>query len=258
MSHLPRSPWLALAAMALAATVHADPVDWSAFNKSFEISFPGYTSTETLTDFPVLVRLSATRNAFDYSKCKLQNGGDLRFSDAEGNLLASEVDTWNPSGESLVWVKVPLLNTATTITAYYGCANPAEVNPKSVWSNGYVGVWHLGENGLTFPDSTINGLDFSCSQNHASYVGRGVENGAVGKSVEFGVDESTAGCLLAEDSDLLDGFQTVTFELWTYQTTHASGRNITLFKKKGSENTAFRFYQNNNDPRTLVGFFLDG
>ena len=254
-----RAIFASLCAAGLPLPLFADSVQINPddYKYSFTIKFPGYSGSTALTDFPVLIRLSAQRNAFDYSKCK----GDLRFTDSDGNLLSIEVDTWDATGESLVWVKVPSLDSSTVINAYYGYqgdGNPPAVTASDVWSNGYVGVWHLGENGLDFPDSTINGLDFSCSQNHADYVGRGIENGAVGKSVEFGVGESSAGCLLAEDSDLLDGFQTVTFEFWTYQTTHAPGRNITLFKKQGSENTAYRFYENNNDPRTIVGLFLDG
>jgi hypothetical protein len=251
----------AICVATFALPIFADPVQINSddYKYSFTIKFPGYSGSTPLTDFPVLIRLSTARNAFDYAKCP--NGGNLRFADANGNLLAHEIDTWNESGESLVWVKVPSLDSSTVITAYYGytgSGNPPAVTASDVWSNGYVGVWHLGETGLDFPDSTVNGLDFACQQNHADYVGRGIENGAVGKSVEFGVNGSTAGCLLADDSDLLDGFQAVTFEYWTYQTTHAPDRNITLFKKQGSENTAYRFYENNNDPRTIVGFFLDG
>lgn len=81
-------------ALLLAPCALLADVDWTTYAKSFDITVPGYKGATTLTDFPVLVRLSAARNKFDYSKCAV-NGYDLRFSDAEGNLLSHEIDTWN-------------------------------------------------------------------------------------------------------------------------------------------------------------------
>ena len=61
----------------------------------------------SLADFPVLVRLSTAIDGFSYSDFQQQDGVDLAFLDARGNVLAHEIDTWNTDGESLVWVKVP-------------------------------------------------------------------------------------------------------------------------------------------------------
>lgn len=62
-----------------------------------------------LTDFPALVRLSASIDGFNYADFTDQTDGtDLAFVDADGNLLPHEIDTWNTFGESLVWVKVRL------------------------------------------------------------------------------------------------------------------------------------------------------
>ncbi len=215
-----------LAATAFAAAVHADPVDWSAYKKSFDITFPGYTSSATLTDFPVLIRLSAERNAFDYAKCP--NGENLRFSDAAGNLLSSEIDTWNPDGESFVWVKVPSLNASTKITAHYGNAFPDAMNPKDVWSNGYVGVWHLGESARPLRNSTATtDIDFTHSHDYDADSGRFDEciafatNGAVGAAVGFGTNfgndstKDNRGGLLAFDPDgKLSGFDAISIEIW--------------------------------------------
>ncbi len=209
-------------------TASADPVDWSQYEYSFTITFPGYTGSATLTDFPVLIRISAERNAFRYVKCKVRNGGDLRFSDESGNLLASEVDTWIPGGESLIWVKVPSLNASTTIKAYYGCSSPAEVNPKDVWSNGYVGVWHLNENARPLLNSTsTTGIDFTHSHDYETEPGRYDEciafatNGAVGAAVGFGTNfgndstKDNRGGLLAYDPDgKLSGFDAISIEIW--------------------------------------------
>ena len=171
-----------LAALALAApcALLADPVDWTAYEKSFNVTFSGYSGLSTLVDFPVLIRLSKALNDFDYAKCQLAGGGDLRFSDAAGNLLDSEVDTWNINGESLVWVKVPQLTRETTITAYYGCSDPAVVKPANVWSAGYVGVWHLKESGVPMAESSGVSTPFStASGSGIVYQAAGAVGGAV-------------------------------------------------------------------------------
>ena len=65
-----------------------------------------YTGAE-LENFPVLVRLSPqTVDGFHYGTCKA-DGSDVEFADENGDPLPYQLDTWNPSGESLFWVKLP-------------------------------------------------------------------------------------------------------------------------------------------------------
>ena len=243
MSHLPRSSWLVLAAVALAGTASADPVDWTQYARSFEITFPGYTGSESLTDFPVLVRLSAARNDFQYSKCKLQDGGDLRFSDAEGNLIPHEIDTWDPNGESLVWVKVPSLNASTKITAYYSCSTPVAVTPSDVWSNGYAGVWHLDEGDRNQLDSTANGKTLNGHATYSAHMAFGSE-GAVGHAVELATTEDShgGGFEVSDSSSLYSGTKTLTVEIWARHREIAGDKYIFRLKNSKSENSfAARF-----------------
>ena len=97
----------------------------NAWSRGARIAFPGYTQAETLTNFPVLVALDATQvPGFSYSQFAFSNGADLRFTDATGTTeLNYEIDTWNPSGTSYVWVQVPSFSPTTTICAFWG--NPA-------------------------------------------------------------------------------------------------------------------------------------
>ena len=183
------------------------------FAKEVDVSFAGYSGGSSLANFPVLVRLSENIPGFSYADFQIANGGDLRFFDAAGWLLSHEIDTWNPNGVSTVWVKVPTLNASTAITAKYGCANPPDNDPKAVWSNGYVGVWHLGEGMLPLRESSEKSNGFSSmSGSTIAFAAPGV----VGGSVDFrgGVDNS----VVAADHDALDGFSKFTIELWTYQT----------------------------------------
>ena len=208
------------AALLLAPCALLADIDWAAYAKSFDITFPGYKGATTLTDFPVLVRLSAARNKFDYSKCAV-NGYDLRFSDAEGNLLSHEIDTWNNGGESLVWVKVPVFNADTVITAHYGLTSgqPPAVTASDVWSAGYVGVWHLGDSGnQTQADSTANHLDFLCHNKDVGNVDLSA-SGTVGGAVGFNKGPSRRGGLYQTDTDgKLSGFSEFTIEGWIYPT----------------------------------------
>ena len=98
---------VALLVPALCAT--AAVLDTTAFVYHATFTVSGYAGTEALTNFPVLVRLAADSPAgFDYADCAA-GGADLRFADADGNLIPHEIDTWNTDGVSLIWVSVPVV-----------------------------------------------------------------------------------------------------------------------------------------------------
>ena len=205
-----------------ATCISAEGNDWSKYSHKFTVSFEGYAGETTLTDFPVLVKVSTNNiSGFLYTDCLKPNGGDLRFADATGALLDSEVDTWNTNGESLVWVKVPSLNASTKITAYYGWNMACSVTPSAVWANGFVGVWHLDEDGLVQNDSTANRIDF-VSVNKPYYTTNYTfqVSGSVGSAVDFSKGKN--GCFVATDdgSGLLDGYDGMTVEAWTWQDHH--------------------------------------
>ena len=118
-------------------------------------------TSSALTDFPLRIRLDAT---FDYAKAKA-DGSDLRFVDADGvTVLTHQIESWNPGGDSYIWVKVPSVAIgADSITMYYG--NAAAAAPGSgtgVWSNGYRAVYQFGADpgaAGPVPDLAGNGLD---------------------------------------------------------------------------------------------------
>lgn len=131
-----------------------------------KITFSGYTNDETLLDFPALIRLGPDIPGFSYSQfVSPGDGADLRFTAENGRELPYQIDTWNPSGESFVWVQVPSIGSSNDyVTACWG--NPADSAPQpwttngEVWttlndSNAFVLVYHLGENGFPFADSTL-------------------------------------------------------------------------------------------------------
>lgn len=227
----------AVLSLALSSGVaHADAISASAFAAHFDVMFPGYSGAAPLTNFPVLVRLSPTLNKFDYSLCQ-EGGTDLRFADAEGNLLSHEIDTWNTTGESLVWVKVPSLSRATRLTAYYGCANPPANTPSAVWSNGFVGVWHLGgSTAAELTESSGVSTDFSTVSGTVLFA----QPGAIGGAVDF--SSGTNSRLAADDDDDLDGFDDFTVELWSNGA--ETNKIVYLLTKTASDEYAYNFNQN--------------
>jgi hypothetical protein len=119
-----------------------------AMTKSVPIRFPEYDRSETLTNFPALVVLNERLPGFSYDTFRSSSGYDLRFSDDTDTVgLNYEIESWNPSGNSYVWVQVPEFTSNCTLRASWG--NPAVTNlyasctNGAVWAEPYRGVWHL-------------------------------------------------------------------------------------------------------------------
>ena len=131
-----RNRTLCLAAALLAAlaapSARAVLVDETQFDHPVPITVSGYAGETTLTDFPILVTLATDAPAgFGHSLCAA-DGADIRFADGDGNLVPHEIESWNPSGTSYIWVKVPsLAGTATALTMYFGADDPEHPDPES-------------------------------------------------------------------------------------------------------------------------------
>ena len=170
-----------------ACLLQATPLDVSGFSKSIVITVPS-TSIEqgvSLTDFPALVRLSTAIDGFSYSDFQQQNGADLAFLDTRGNVLAHEIDTWDPEGESLVWVKIPAFSRSTRIYMVYGNSSySSSVAATDTWSD-FTGVWHMREASGTVADATGHGLTATPSGVRAEY-NIGIGGGVVGMARQNG------------------------------------------------------------------------
>jgi len=152
---------LLFVAIASVSSARADGLDTSLFAKKIHFTASGYAGASTLANFPVLVRLSDV-SGFDFADFSTP-ADELRFTDAAGNNLNYEIDTWDSSaGKALVWVSVPSLSgTTTEIRAYYGPSSTSDlpaVSSAAVWADaGYYGVWHMNETNAK--DSSANHLD---------------------------------------------------------------------------------------------------
>jgi hypothetical protein len=117
-----------------------------------QLVFNNAASSTNLNNAAVLVKLHASAvDAIHIDHSATQNAGeDLRFVDPNGTLLAYEIEQWNESGYSYVWVKVPQIDAGSTtdsIFMYYGNSNAeAAQNAAAVWNSSNVAVFHMNAN----------------------------------------------------------------------------------------------------------------
>jgi uncharacterized repeat protein (TIGR01451 family) len=134
------------------------------WTRRIKLTFTNTAQTEDLVDFPVLVTLDAGRIPYTQTQ---DAGQDIRFVDPDGTLLAHEIERWDETGTSYVWVNVPQIDggsNADYVWMYYG--NPDALDgqaPERVWASSYRMVYHLadgpGPPGMTIEDSSANGFD---------------------------------------------------------------------------------------------------
>ena len=174
------------------ATIDLNAIKPDGFAKGVVFTVEEYAKTEdraTLTNFPVLVRISTGISGFNYADSLVSEGGDIRFADANGDPLPFEKDTWRGANDvSLFWVTLPRMTNGTEFAMFYGAsqndanafANPIDTS-KTPWGD-YTGVWHLGDpgdgSGVTISDSTTNALTGATQATSSKYMSDGAIGGA--------------------------------------------------------------------------------
>ena len=160
---------LVVLSLAFAATADA-ALPWPQgveFAKGAVLTVDGYAGQSTLENFPVLVRIAERDETagtgiggFFYRDVKNAAATDLAdidigFIDMQGNGLAYEIDTWNPSGESLVWVRLPSMAAETQFVFCYGGDESGKaMNGASPWTGtDYKSVFHMTFDGANTTDS---------------------------------------------------------------------------------------------------------
>jgi len=176
----------------------------AAWRQWIGITFPGYTGEETLTNFPVLVTFNETTTPGIYDGHKGSEGSDLRFTDATGESeLAYEIESWNPTGTSYVWVRVSQLTATSGIFMRWGKSSEADAptytTDGTTWAEGFNAVWHMNQ--INAEDSTANEYDGVATGNlttNAAIIGTGV---AMDGDGDF-LNVATHGLTLTNDSTL--------------------------------------------------------
>lgn len=200
---------------------------WSARRK---ITFNTSGIGENLIDFPVRVSLSSSN--IDYSKTQ-NNGQDIRFVDGDGTLLKHEIETWNESGTSEVWVKIPQLNANSTVDyvyMYYGNSGVADAqDPTNVWESGFRGVLHMRED----PSGGAPQLQDSTSYSHdGTSVGSMVSGDQVSGKVNGALDfDATDDAVDMGSASTLDDMSQLTVSAWIYPRTLGETSNARIAQK---------------------------
>ena len=221
-----------LAATICSFTSALAAVDISVYARYAELTIAGHSGTETLTDFPVPVRLTESQSGggFHHSDCLAEGGRDLCFllrSPAGFIEVPYEVESWDSEGQSLVWLKLPRY-TADRLEFVMLWGGPVrEIDSKSVWSK-YVAVIHGGS---SISNSVGNALTaVSGAAATVPTMSAGVVGGGITKS------GSSIGVNLDNPSGVLDSDGTFTVSGWFYRNgkgVRGSNSHILCASQKG-------------------------
>jgi hypothetical protein len=181
-------------------------LDWS---YRIKITFSN-ASSEALSNFPVLVRLTSSNFTFAHAKSA---GADIRFTDSDGStLLKYEIEKWTDNTEGDIWVKVPQVDNSATdyIYIYYGNSGASDAQDiANVWNSDYVTVQHMADTTTsTITDSTSYNNDGTKIGANAPAV---TTSGKIGNAQNF--DGSNDAINIGTDSSL-DLGETFTVEAY--------------------------------------------
>ena len=223
-----------------------------------KITFDNSASAVNLTNFPVLVSLSSSN--IDYSKTQ-DSGQDIRFVDADGTtVLNYEIERWDESGTSTVWVKVPQIDSGSTtdyINMYYGNAVASDAQAvTSTWDSSNVGIWHLKESGngtaAEYKDSASSANNGQGGSGTASKAPTRV-TGKIGYAADFdGADDS----INVGSAASLDDLSVYTMEAWINFDTFGEGNYGRILNKTSSSGSSnyWTLLNDGTDVATIQGW----
>lgn len=172
----------------------------SPWTKKRKITFNN-AGINQLTNHPLVIFLLPTR--ISYSLCQ-SAGQDLRFYDADGvTELPYEIERWNSSSTSMVWVKIPQIDAnSTSDFIYMRYGNPAASageTPSAVWTSDFRNVYHManGNDSTAYANhSTANSnVTFSST---AAFGGKGFFDGALTPYVSVPINGLTTAAATIE------------------------------------------------------------
>ncbi|HKZ39796.1 MAG TPA: DUF2341 domain-containing protein, partial [Candidatus Hodarchaeales archaeon] len=224
----------------------------SSFNyrKAIRVDKEKITGLSSLTNFPLLVEIY-DKKMKDYTQA---SGNDIIFTDASGTRLAHEVDYYSKDYNTthsrlLAWVKVPALSVTddTFLWLYFGNSTlPNQETPQSVWTNGYVAVWHMNESPQTSQiiDSTSSGLN---ATSNGAMTASDLVTGQIGLGIDFdGSDDR----LIVGNIDS-GAWTALTLQAWGYMRDTNDDRLISK-EDTGAGADAWSLGKNNADLRYQI------
>jgi hypothetical protein len=198
-----------------------------------EIRLNNASGGSGLTEFPLSLTLVNSVTNYDNFK---SDGSDIRivYGD-QTTLLDYEIENWDPTGDSQIWVRLPDLSTNNSdkIWIYYGNdLAPAAENPTAVWDSNYHSVWHLNEFVSGEVINAGSGIADGVSVNMSA---ANIVKGAMGNAVQF--IRSSSQWIDPEDPDPgfhHSAFTTKTISFWIKS--DSTTGNQTIYETGGTTN----------------------
>lgn len=180
----------------------------------------------TLTDFPVLVKLTDAR--FDWTHANA-DGFDIRFTSSDGEtLLKYERERHDGADYAEYWVKIPSVSSSvdTDFYVYYRTTDTADgADPTNVWDSAFKVVYHL-------KDLTTSTIEDSTAQNNDGAKASANNPAEADAQIAKGQDFSSDRIEIA--NKFLNGFAKLTVSFWIYA--DSAGTYNTVFSNWGSSN----------------------
>ena len=218
------------------------------------------TARAELQNFPVLVRIARNSpSGFSYDDLHSPtDGDDIAFVGMDGVGLPFEIDTWDPDGTSLIWVRLPTMTNGTEFVMCWG----SDTSGKSVcgtnpW-DAYTGVWHMGETGTPSDSAPVTIHDSTTNELHGSTaVGESASGSMVGGAWRIAKDNNhdrairvpatsglakTAADALGTDFHASFWFRAKGEVPWSYL----------ISRRKGEQGTGWGFLFHSGTPPTLM------
>ncbi len=216
------------------------PENWmsQAWSNRIKITIKAAKIAGDLTDFPVYLNLGILPSEF-FTTVQ-SSGADIRVTKADGKAeLAREVvsvDKVNKTGELHFKADALKAGVDNEFYIYFGNQTATEIGGQSVWTNGYVGVWHMQND----PSNSIL-IDSSGNNNMGTSVGAMTTSqllsGKLGKTINFdGVNDYFS---LGTPVSLSFASSSMTVSLWYKGSDTSTYKH--LISKTGSGTSTFQW-----------------
>lgn len=210
----------------------------TSYSKRIQITLDNSDQTVAFANQAVLVRLNS--GIAGYSNFN-SDGSDIRFTlDDHSTVLDHQIDSWNVNGNSYVWIRIPNVPSANTMTVFMYFGNNSASSGENIaplWTR-YSSVWHLQESAAgaapQFRDST------AAAKNGTAQGGPVTATGIIGNALDLNGnnDVMDVGSLLGT----LGGTATLSFWVKTAQTgnnTNFTAPGVTGIEQMGGVNDIF-------------------
>lgn len=229
-----------------------DCVDPQPFGWQRSLTVDGAQVSETLVDFPLLVRLTDAEVAAHAAS----NGDDIYFTAADRTtLLDFELERFEPvSGNLVAWVRMPSLAAGTDTQLFLGYEDGGtqRANPSGVW-NGHHNVWHMNQDPGTGAGAILDSTQRAHGTPRGAMTSSDLVDGVAGQALEFdGKDDEI------EFTNDITGNSPSTFSGWVQQAADSGDNGSSLLSiGSGSVDRARFLLSLADSSHVKVGFYGD-